>query len=170
MYKLVLTALFIALNCASTIIIQIPSPMNGYINLGDCFVLVSGWLLGPFYGFLAGGIGPAIADIMTGYSHYAIATFFIKGIVALIAALLFKALQKTHQKHVRLSRIISGIVAESVMVVSYFGYAALILGNGMAALTSVPGNLIQAVVGIVVAVILIEVVVKLNLIKNKNEN
>ena len=27
-------------------VVQIPSPMNGYVNLGDCFVLLSGWLLG----------------------------------------------------------------------------------------------------------------------------
>lgn len=45
--KLVLSALMAALVYVATSIIQIPSPVNGYVNLGDCFVLLSGWLLGP---------------------------------------------------------------------------------------------------------------------------
>lgn len=54
--KLVLAALLAALVCVATMVVQIPSPMQGYVNLGDCFVLLSGWLLGPWYGFAAGGI------------------------------------------------------------------------------------------------------------------
>ena len=56
--KLVLSALMAALVYVATSIIQIPSPVNGYVNLGDCFVLLSGWLLGPWYGAAAAGIGP----------------------------------------------------------------------------------------------------------------
>jgi len=52
--KLVLAALLAALVCVATMVVQIPSPMQGYVNLGDCFVLLSGWLLGPWYGFAAG--------------------------------------------------------------------------------------------------------------------
>ena len=55
--KLVFSALMAALVYAATMMIQIPSPMNGYVNLGDCFVLLSGWLLGPWYGAAAAGIG-----------------------------------------------------------------------------------------------------------------
>ena len=61
--KLVLAALLAALVCVATMVVQIPSPMQGYVNLGDCFVLLSGWLLGPWYGFAAGGIGSMLADI-----------------------------------------------------------------------------------------------------------
>ena len=55
--KLVLAALLAALVCVATMVVQIPSPMQGYVNLGDCFVLLSGWLLGPWYGFAPGGGG-----------------------------------------------------------------------------------------------------------------
>ena len=55
--KLVFAALLAAFVCVATLVIRIPSPLGGYINLGDCIVLVSGWLLGPVYGFLAGGLG-----------------------------------------------------------------------------------------------------------------
>ena len=50
---MVLAAVLAALACVSTMVVQIPSPMNGYVNLGDCFVLLSGWLLGPWWGAAA---------------------------------------------------------------------------------------------------------------------
>ena len=48
--KLVFAAMFAALICVATMVIQIPSPMNGYVNFGDCFILVAAWVLGPVYG------------------------------------------------------------------------------------------------------------------------
>ena len=60
--NLVFAALLAAVTCVATLVIHTPSPLNGYINLGDCFVLLSGWLLGPVYGFLAAGIGSGLAD------------------------------------------------------------------------------------------------------------
>ena len=72
--KLVLSALMAALVYVATSIIQIPSPMSGYVNLGDCFVLLSGWLLGPWWGAAAGGIGSMLADLLLGPSLSAKAT------------------------------------------------------------------------------------------------
>ena len=34
--KLVLAALFAALCTVMTMVVQVPSPMQGYVNLGDC--------------------------------------------------------------------------------------------------------------------------------------
>ena len=58
--KLVLAALFAALCTIMTLVIQVPSPMQGYVNLGDCAVLMSAWVLGPLYGGAAAGIGAAL--------------------------------------------------------------------------------------------------------------
>ena len=65
--KLVLAALLAALVCVATMVVQIPSPMQGYVNLGDCFVLLSGWLLGPWYGFAAGGHFPRLCALRSGH-------------------------------------------------------------------------------------------------------
>lgn len=51
--KIVMTVLLAALICIVTMMIKIPSPLKGYLNLGDGFVLVAGWILSPFYGLLA---------------------------------------------------------------------------------------------------------------------
>ena len=149
--RLVLCALFAALACVATMVIQIPSPMQGYVNLGDCIVLLGAFVLGPIYGALAGGIGSALADILTGYALYAPATLVIKAIMGLCAGGLFKAFRKKNRYVALLS---GGIAAEVVMVFGYFLYAMLLLGEGIAALASVPGNLFQGAVGIVVSFVL----------------
>ena len=45
--KITITALTATLTCIATMIIKIPSPLKGYLNLGDCMVLISGWILSP---------------------------------------------------------------------------------------------------------------------------
>ena len=66
--RIVMAALLAALTCVATMIIKIPSPLKGYLNLGDCVVLLAGWMLSPTYGFLAAGLGSALADTFSGYA------------------------------------------------------------------------------------------------------
>ena len=143
---MVTAAVLAALSCVATMVVQIPSPMNGYVNLGDCFVLLSGWLLGPWWGAAAGGIGSMLADLLLGYGHYAPGTLIIKGAMALVAALIFKAFKKNTA-----GALVGGVAAE------YFGYAALLLGKGIGAAASIPGNLVQGAVGLVAGFLLLQV-------------
>lgn len=158
--QLVLAALFAALCCVMTMVIQIPSPMNGYVNLGDCGVLLAAWALGPIYGGAAAGIGSALADIFSGYAHYAPATFLIKGMMAVAAALIFRAVagrQTTSGPRAVAARLAGAAVAETIMVMGYFLYAALLLGNGLGAAASIPGNVVQGVFGLVAGVAVAQV-------------
>jgi uncharacterized membrane protein len=163
--KSVTAALFAALTCVSTMVIQIPSPMQGYVNLGDSFVLLSGWLLGPAYGFGAAGIGSMLADLLTGYAHYAPATFLIKGLMAVIGAVIYRTAGKALPAYPRAARVLSGSAGEIFMVIGYFLYACLILGNGLAAAASIPGNLMQGLFGVVASVLLIEILGRTGLIR-----
>lgn len=148
--KTVLAAMFAALCTVMTMVIQIPSPMQGYVNLGDCAVLVSAWVLGPFYGGVAAGIGSMLADLLSGYAHYAPGTFAVKLTMAVAASWLFSNLSRKPLT----AQLISGIAAEAIMVAGYFGYAYLWMGEGWAAAASVPGNIIQGIFGLVSAVAL----------------
>ena len=161
--KLVMAALLAALCCVATMIIKIPSPLKGYLNLGDCVVLLSGWLLSPVYGFLAAGVGSALADIFSGYVTYAPATFVIKGLMALAAYGLFKliSIKKTY-----ISRVVGAVVAEIIMIGGYYFVEATFLGYGFGgALASVPGNAVQAVFGIVSGIIITEVLLNIKATK-----
>ena len=72
------TAVLAALCCVSTVFFVVPLPASGYFNMGDVFVLLSGWLLGPLYGAAAAGLGTMLADVVGGYASYAPATLVIK--------------------------------------------------------------------------------------------
>ena len=146
--RLVYTALFTALTTVATLVIQVPSPMSGYVNLGDAMVLLSAWILGPVYGTAAAGIGSMLADLLSGYAYYA------PGTLQVTAGQLKSSLalqDKTKGK--RFAKVVSGLLAEIIMVVGYFGYAGLILGNGLSAALSIPGNLVQGGFGIIVSTV-----------------
>lgn len=149
--KMVLSAMLSALVVTATMVVKFPSPTNGYVNLGDCFVLLSGWLLGPWYGAAAAGVGSMLTDLISGYAYYAPASLLIKGLDALVAALIFRAMGKR-----RGALLLSGIVGELIMAAGYFGYSALLLQKGLGAALSIPGNLMQGAIGIVIGMLLMQ--------------
>lgn len=155
--KIVYAALMTALTCVATMVIKVPSPLKGYLNLGDGIVLAAGFMLSPTYGFLAAGLGSALADIFSGYIVYAPATFVIKGIMALIAFYGFKLLSKKCIN--TLSRIISGIWAEIFMVAGYFLFEGFLYGF-IPSLVNIPANGVQGVAGIIISTLLVKVLEK----------
>ena len=152
--KIVMTALVASLVCVATMIIKLPSPLNGYINLGDCMVLLAGWMLSPAYGFIAAGLGSALADLFSGYVIYAPATAVIKGLMALVAFYVFKLSNKKLGK--LSSRIISGVLAEIIMVLGYFIFEGFMYGF-VASAVNIPANSVQGIVGLVIGIVLIKV-------------
>lgn len=159
--KIVMAALMAALACVATMVIKIPSPMKGYINLGDCVVLVAGWMLSPTYGFLAAGLGSALADIFAGYVTYAAATFVIKGIMALLAFYGFKLLRKKTGDLP--ARIVSGVAAETMMVLGYFVFEGFLYGF-VPSMVNIPANSVQGVAGLMLGIALMKIVEKSNIV------
>ena len=149
--RTVMAALFAALVCAATVAVRIPIPATqGYANLGDAVVLLSAFFLGPLYGALAAGVGSAMADLFAGYAIYAPGTAVVKGLCALIAALLLRQLGR----RLRWAHVPAAFAAECVMVGGYFLYESTLLGYGLAAAGSVPANAVQGAVGAVGGVVL----------------
>ena len=149
--KLALAGMFCAL-CVVGSVFSFPmfgskcAPVQHMVNV-LCAVL-----LGPWWGGAAGGIGSMLADLVLGYGHYAPGTLIIKGLMALVGALIFKAFGKSS-----VGALISGLVSEIIMEAGYFGYAALLLGKGIGAAASVPGNLVQGAVGLIAGFLLLQV-------------
>ena len=92
--KLVISALFAALTFVATMLIQIKLTANGFVNVGDCMVVICGIFLGPVYGVIAAGIGSMLADIISGYFIYAPATLVIKALMAFLSSLTFRRISK----------------------------------------------------------------------------
>ena len=157
--KLILAALFAALSCVATMSIRIPTPgTSGYIHPGDAIVILSGIILGPVWGFLAGGIGSALSDLIGGYFIYVPITFVIKGLVALAAGLLYQKIGKNQKS--RYIAVILGGVADIILVAGgYFVCEFFIYGAGAAA--SIPANIIQGVGGLVISCILYPILISI---------
>lgn len=157
--KLVMAALFAALACVATMSIRIPTPgTGGYIHPGDAVVILSGIILGPAYGLLAGGIGSAMADLLGGYFVYVPITFVVKGLVALVAGAVYQKLNATEKS--RYIGVILGGIADMVLVAGgYFVCEYFIYGAGAAA--SVPANCIQGLSGLIISLVLYPVLIRI---------
>lgn len=143
-----MAALMAAMACVATMVIKIPIPATGgYINLGDCIVLLSGIILGPAYGGIA-------ADLLGDYVAFAPATFIIKGLMAVVAALLIRDISRKNILNV----LFAGFIAEVIMVVGYFVFEALVMGYGLAA-----AGAIQGIAGIAIATLLMPIIKRINI-------
>ncbi len=155
--KIVMTALLASLCTVATMVIQIPTPTGGFLNLGDAVVILCAFLLGPVYGALAAGLGSALADIFAGYVQYAPATFIIKALMAVFLWLVLFLTKKLSDKKPRLSFVftaLGSIGAECIMVLGYLFFEGIVLRYGAGALASVIPNSIQGLTGIIAGTLL----------------
>lgn len=159
--KIVISAMLAAFTAVLTLAIKIPSPIGGYINLGDALVLFSGWFMSPLYGFFAAGIGSALADILLGYAAYAPATFLIKGLMAVTAHFFFRLLQKKSKPLV--SMLISGALAELVMILGYYLFEAVFFYGFMASTANIPANILQGIFSLFMGALITNALNKKNL-------
>ena len=153
---LVLAALLAALGCVATLVLRVPSPTGGYMNLGDIIVLLGAYLLGPLWGAASAGVGSALADIIGGYPLYAPATLLIKAAMALLAAWLYHLLGKKN-----MALVVGGTAAELLMLLGYWIYDGFLMQNLIGAAAGIPGNLMQAAFGLT-ASSLLTIVLKKN--------
>ena len=146
--KIVLNGLMISLVCLATMAIQIPVPgTNGYVNIGDAIIFITSILFGPIPGMIAGGIGSALADILSGYTHWALFTLIVKGFEGYVVGFIINKFKNTS-----LNIILSTLLGSVIMVFGYFVFGAYLSGGFGVSLLSVPSNCIQGVVSIFLAV------------------
>jgi len=123
-------------------------PFSGYAHLGDAAVFLSGLILGPHYGMIAAAIGSAMADGLKSYVIYIPATMILKGLMAYMIG-------KVRDKGTK-TIVVTMVAAGLIMVAGYYGYEILIYRNVFAPIANIPWNIIQFVIGMVVALILIK--------------
>ncbi len=155
--KLIISAMFAAMVCVATMVIKFQITLGGYVNLGDCMVLLAGWMISPGMAFLAAGIGSAAADAILGYGIYIPATFVIKGLMAVIAGGLFGRLKKVTKPVA--ARVASALCAEVWMVLGYYLFDGILYGF-IPALATLYGNALQGVTGLVLGVIFVNIFVR----------
>lgn len=146
--KLVAAGLMAALITVGTMIISVPTPTKGYIHIGDSLVYLSGILLGPVIGGLAAGIGSLLSDLFLGYAVYAVPTFIIKALDAVVVGTIY--LKFTNEESSLTKKMASYILAfvfgGAIMAFGYLIFESFLYGF-LPATAGLAGNIVQAIGG-----------------------
>ncbi|WXR61126.1 ECF transporter S component [Peptostreptococcaceae bacterium AGR-M142] len=162
--NIVYYALMIALVCLGTMMIRIPViATNGYINVGDSFIFIAATVLGPVGGFLAGGIGSALADLLSGYSHFAVFTLIVKGLEGYLVGLL---MSKIEIRNFNLKMILVYLMGASEMVLGYYLVESFMYGSFITPIPSIFANMIQGGASVIIGSLMVLSIYKTNYFKN----
>lgn len=158
--QLTTIAMFVALVTVATVVIAIPAPAGGFLNVGDTVVLIAAACLGPIGGMVAGGLGSCIADLILGYGMYAPFTLVIKGLEGLICGGLILLYDRTLGKRFKnyIAQVIAGVISMIIAALtmsSLYCIADGILYGWGAAIVNAPVNLLQGAIGIVAGSIIV---------------
>ena len=140
--ELVLNSLFIALTFVATMFINIRLPLmgqGGLIHLGNVPLFLAAFLLGKKSGAIAGGLGMALFDVVSGWTAWAPFTLIIVGTMGFVSGLVNEKL-----KLGTLARYtIAVILAIIIKVVGYYFTEVILYSNWIVPFGSIPGNIIQ---------------------------
>ncbi|MBE3583182.1 MAG: ECF transporter S component [Limnochordaceae bacterium] len=152
------SGLAIALVTLGTLVLRFPMPQTeGYVNVGDTFIFVLAAEFGPLLGALAGGLGSALADLLAGYPHWAPWTLVIKAVEGALAGWLLRVgavrtpAVKAARPPLTIPRFVFACVMAGLWMVIGYSLAETLLYSWPAAIASLPGNLIQAGVSLLLA-------------------
>jgi len=136
-----------AIVCVANLLIRIPIPAtDGYFNIGDAMVFTGALIFGPTVGGFGGGVGSALADMISGSGGYAPITLVVKGIEGALAGLISNGKDRKRD-------VLAVVVGGAGMIGVYFLAEAFVIGYGvLLALAKVSFNFIQVLAGGIVSV------------------
>lgn len=151
---IVLIAMFTSLVMVATYIgVPTPASMGGYMHFGTLVMLAVALKYGKKYGALAGGIGMTLFDLFSPWAAWAPGTLVVRLTMGFVVGLI--AYDRISGQGNNLVKNILAILAGAVIMIGgYFIYQAWMLssanGGGFElALTSIPGNAVQIIVGMI---------------------
>lgn len=152
--EITLTAVMTAATAVVTMSIVIPfAPTRGYFNLGDAIVMFSGLLLGARIGGFAGGVGSALADILSGFGYFAPFTLLIKGTEGFLVGLI----GRSKSLSIKIAGVVAGALA---MLVGYFSVETVFFGVGPALAELLAINSVQVTAGAIISIMLYQAVIR----------
>ena len=110
----------------------------------------NGGLFGKRTGMIAGGVGMALFDLFSGWTLWAPFTLVIVGCMGLVVGAVTEK-HKTFPFY-----LLALVLACAIKIGGYYLAEAVIYGNWVVPLTSIPGNLIQVGAAAIITLIVIE--------------
>nr|WP_122011759.1 ECF transporter S component [Maliibacterium massiliense] len=155
---MVLCALMMALVAVLTAVASVPLGIipGAYVHPGDSLIFVAGYLLGPLCGAAVGGLGSALADMTLQAYLYVIPTLLVKALMGYLVGLAFRK----NGLYGHWGRALALMLAAGLCMVAGYGvYEGFAFGWGLA-ITSLPFNLLQAGLSIVLGAAVIAMLEK----------
>ncbi len=146
------TAIFIALIYVFTAFINIRLPIaanGGLIHLGNVPLFLCAIIFGKKIGAIAGGVGMALFDLLSGWTAWAPFTLLI---VAFMGYTVGAITEKHRGFGFHLLAIFAALI---IKIAGYYIAEAIIYGNWITPAASVPGNIVQ--IGTAAVIVLISV-------------
>ncbi len=144
---LITSSLSIAFVCLATMFLQFPIPL-GYAHLGNAIILLTSVYFGKKVGLFAGGIGSALADLLTGYGVWIIPTLIIKSIMGYLIG-------SISDQDIKSKRTLLAVIVGIVEMIVGYTLAGIILYHSVpTGLAQIPGLSIEGVVGIILYYVL----------------
>ncbi len=148
-----ITAMSLVLVFVFTYAINIRLPIaanGGLVHLGNVPLFIAAILFGKRTGMIAGGVGMALFDVLSGWTLWAPFTLVIVGLMGWTVGAV------TEKKKSFPRYILALALACAIKIVGYYIAEAIIYSNWIIPVSSIPGNLVQIGVAAVIVLVVIE--------------
>ncbi len=135
-----LTALFAALILVATAYLKIPIAL-GYVHLGDVFIVTACFMLPLPMAAGVAAVGSMLADLIAGYVIYMPVSFFAKGVMAVLASLVY------YKKFTWLKAVVGSLAGSAAMILAYFFFEGFMYGFPVAA-ANLPAQFLQPLIAV----------------------
>lgn len=152
-FDLILTGMSIALVFVATLLLNIKLPITangGLVHLGTAMLFVISIVFGPKKGMIAGAIGMGLFDLISGWTLWAPISFLARGLQGYLVGKI--AWSNGRNGNSVGFNIFAALISVPFMLAIYYVGEALIFGNFIVPAASIPGNLVQNAVGLIVAI------------------
>jgi uncharacterized membrane protein len=145
--------MLIALVFVATLLLNIKLPITangGLVHLGTAMLFIASILFGPKKAAIAGAVGMGLFDLVAGWTLWAPFTIVARGLQGYIVGKI--AWSNGRNGSSITFNIIATISSIPVMLAVYYICEGILYNNWIAPMASIPGNIVQNVVGILVAI------------------
>lgn len=153
LFDLILTAMLVSLVFVATLFINIKLPITangGLVHLGTAMLFIVSILFGPKKGAIAGAVGMGLFDLISGWTLWAPFTFLTRGLQGYIVGKI--AWSGNREGKSFIFNLIALICSVPFMLAGYYICERVLFSSWVVPLGSIPGNLVQNGVGLLVAI------------------
>ncbi|WP_405097982.1 ECF transporter S component [Oceanobacillus sp. FSL H7-0719] len=149
---LIITSMLIALIFVSTAFLNFRLPIaanGGLVHMGTAMLFIASILFGPKKGALAGAIGMGLFDIIGGWVLWTPITIAARGLQGYIVGKI--AWFHNRKGNSVAFNLTATIVSVPFMIAVYYTGESILYGNWITPLASIPGDIVQSVLGVLIA-------------------